>query len=235
MPRSGIHLHLDELRAVRERRVLLALRRGLRLERLRDLGRVRCAASRRRPSTDRAASRLELQPAVGSSTSAAAAPFSGEAASRLASVEQPRARPPAPRRGPPSRRSPSSSSRPATGALRQPRVAELELHLLRRQAQVLGGDHGHHRVGAGADVARRAGDVRGAVGVERDPDGRPAAGTRPRCRSPCPSRRASARRASSAARACACSSRTAPRPAGSTRAAPCSRTACRCRDPSRRS
>ena len=37
-PQVRVHLHLDELRAVRQQRVLLALLRGARLERLGDLG-----------------------------------------------------------------------------------------------------------------------------------------------------------------------------------------------------
>src|SRR5918994_161726 len=64
-------------------------------------------------------------------------------------------------------------------------VAELELHLLGPEPQVLGGDHGDDRVGPGADVARRAGNVCRAVHLERDSGGgghlesAPDAGGRP--------------------------------------------------------
>ena len=48
---------------------------------------------------------------------------------------------------------------PSTGALRQRRIAELERHVLHRQPEQLGGDLGHDRVGAGADVGGCAATV----------------------------------------------------------------------------
>ena len=101
------------------------------------------------------------------STSAAAAAFSGESASWFASDNSSRAD----RQGRAVDGRADARRRLRAALRRRPRelrVAELELHLLRRQSQVLGGDHGHHRVGAGADVAGRADDVRRAVGAQRD-------------------------------------------------------------------
>ena len=49
---------------------------------------------------------------------------------------------------------------------RQGRIAELERHLLQRQAHGGGGDLRHHRVGAGADVGGRAAHHQPAVGMQ---------------------------------------------------------------------
>src|SRR5215204_6532675 len=48
------------------------------------------------------------------------------------------------------------------------RVAEFEFHLLGPESEVLGSDHRDDRVGSGADVTRRAGDVRRPVSLECD-------------------------------------------------------------------
>ena len=102
----------------------------------------RRASPRRRPARPSAASsRPVRERRAASRATARAAPWTAEPT--LAVVHEP----------------------PCDGARGKLRVAELELHLLGPQPEVLGGDHGHHRVGAGADVARRAGDVRRAVGA----------------------------------------------------------------------
>ncbi len=54
----------------------------------------------------------------------------------------------------------------------QRRIAELERHVLDRQSERLGGDLGHDRVGAGADVRRRAADRELAVGGQHCLGGR---------------------------------------------------------------
>ena len=113
---------------------------------------------------------------------------------------------------------------PSTGALGSDESPSLNVTFSQRDAEHLGGDLGHHRIGAGTDVRGRAGDRRAAV--DGQPRGRsPACCIASQLPVPSPSRPASLPRASSAARV------TLP-PAeplcagGSTPGAPCSCTAC---------
>ena len=92
--------------------------------------------------------------------------------------------------------------------LRQRRIAELDGDVVDRQAEHVGRHLRHDRVGAGADVGGRAGDLGVSVRGQHDADGGLSSAALPRCRSPCPSRPARCRRASSAARRCASPSRT---------------------------
>ena len=94
-------------------------------------------------------------------------------------------------------------------------VGVLDLDPVQGHAQLLGDDHGHDRLGAGADVGGPHVEVRRAVGEELDDDRRrrPAGAGDPECRRPC-RRRASQgplpgarRRASSQPNALAPSSR----------------------------
>ena len=106
-------------------------------------------------------------------------------------------------------------------ALRQRRIAELDADVVDRQAEHVGRHLRHDRVGAGADVGGRASRPRRGRWRSARCGPRPASAALPRRRSPCPSRPVRCRRASSAARDCACPSRTPRRPGGSIRAAAC--------------
>ena len=179
-----------------------------------DASACRRRASPRRSRRAAAGSALQADRAVGEDhVRRRCASASGEPSTLPGELEELSRAPGRRRPSPPSRREETVHEPPSIGDSGSDESPSLNVTSSIGRPERLGGDLGHDGVGAGADVGGGAADDELAVGAERGLGARPVPAWRPRRRWPCPSRSGACRRASSAARGRASTSRTARRPA----------------------